>query len=152
MKIFLVFTLLVFSATATAQQVLCPAVPSPTVRDAQLCWTNAAKDVNGNNLPASGPYSIVTTRIHRAQVGKNAACNFNTVTQTVNVKPDVLAKLFEGLPKDTKQCFRIRHISKDAAGAELYGTWSKTVCKITTTGAKCTVPTAQAASSELMVE
>lgn len=129
MKQLILLALLACVLPAHAQQVLCPAVPSEKPKEYQLCWENAAKDVNGNNLPASGPYSLVSTRIQRAKVGASASCNFDTVAQTVSVPPTTLAKLFKDLPNG-KHCFRIRHVSHDKKGAELYGQWSKTASRV----------------------
>lgn len=129
MKTVMLILLGLISNAALAQQTVCPSVPKSGPREAQLCWVNAGKDVNGNKLPASGPYALIETRIQRAKVGKSADCSFDTVAQTVTVKPNVLARKYTDLT-DGKHCFRNRHISKDSKGNELYGTWSKTVSKV----------------------
>lgn len=123
------FILALFSVGALAQQVLCPAVPSTGPREAQLCWINAGKDVNGNKLPATGPYSLIETRIQRAKVAKGATCSFDKVAQTVLVTPNVLARKYTQLT-DGKHCWRNQHISKDADGKKLYGKWSKVGSKV----------------------
>lgn len=151
MKTLTAFTLTLFSTGALAQQVLCPAVPQTGSREAQLCWINAAKDVNGNNLPATGAYSIIKTRIQRAKVTKGANCSFDTVAQTVEVTPNVLARKYTQLT-DGKHCWRSRHISKDKTGKELLGIWSKTVNKvIPTTNKTAAVAPSAAAEGQLKV-
>lgn len=131
------------------QQQVCPADPTkPGARAAWLCWVNAYKDVNGQKLPSTGPYSLTQTRIQRHKVGKNAKCNFDTIDQTVNVTPDILARKYTDLT-DGKHCWRARHISRDEKGDEVYGAWSKTVSKVIP-GGPTSNPSVQA-TTELVV-
>jgi hypothetical protein len=130
MKKLLTALLLLASLPAFAQQA-CPPTGTIAVDAALVCWTNATQDINGNALPATGPFALTQTRIQRAQVLATATCSFTTIAQTLNVTPDVKVVLFEALPVG-KQCFRARHASLDAGGLELLSDWSATVSKLTT--------------------
>lgn len=127
MKNLLAALLLLASLPAFAQQT-CPPT-SPVASDAALlCWINATQDVNGNPLPATGPFSLTQTRIQRS-TGASCQTTFGTVTETLNVTPDVLMVLFENLPAG-RWCYRARHVSRDAANVELLSDWSATVSKV----------------------
>ena len=95
---------------------------------ARITWTNATQDVNGVQLPATGPGALTQTRIQRS-FGASCLTNFGTAAQTLNVTPDVLSVLFENL-EPGRHCFRARHVSRDAADAELLSDWTAVVSKV----------------------
>jgi hypothetical protein len=95
---------------------------------ARITWTNATQDVNGAQLPATGPGALTQTRIQRS-FGASCETNFGTAAQTLNVTPDVLSVLFENL-EPGRHCFRARHVSRDAANVEQLSDWTATVSKV----------------------
>lgn len=119
--------LLFVSSQAFAQQA-CPPTGTIATDAALLCWVNATQDVNGNALPATGPFSLTQTRIQRS-TGATCQTTFGTVVETLNVTPDVTMVLFESLPAG-RWCYRARHVSRDAASVELLSDWSAVATKI----------------------
>jgi hypothetical protein len=126
----LIALLFLLPLPALAQQT-CPPTGTIAVDAALLCWTNATQDVNGNPLPATGPFALTQTRVQRAVVGSTASCAFTVIAETLNVTPDVTQMFFQNLPVG-KHCFRARHISRDSADVELFSDWTATVSKVTT--------------------
>lgn len=127
MKKLAIFALLLFAAPALAQQT-CPPTGGIASDAALLCWVNATEDVNGNPLPATGPFSLTQTRIQRS-TGATCQTTFGTAVETLNVTPDVKMVLFENLPAG-RWCYRARHVSRDAASVELLSDWSAVATKI----------------------
>jgi hypothetical protein len=119
---------LCYCGTASSQQA-CPPTGPIAADAALLCWVNATQDINGAPLPATGPGALTQTRVQRAVVGATATCAFTTVAEALNVLPAVTSVLFQALPAG-KHCFRARHVSLDAAGAEMLSDWSPTASKV----------------------
>lgn len=130
MKRLTLLALLLFAAPALAQQT-CPPTGTVASDAALLCWTNATQDVNGNPLPATGPFALTQTRVQRATVAATASCSFTTIAETLNVVPAVTQMFFQNLPAG-KHCFRARHASRDEANVELLSDWTATVSKVAT--------------------
>lgn len=102
-------------------------------------WVLPTQMVNADGtaagtIPATGPESLVQTRIQRGTC--NADNTFGTAEQTVQVTPDVLMVLFEGLPA-RKHCARVQVVQEDGDPSN----WSATAYKVTRAVVKPKVPT-----------
>ena len=93
---------------------------------AKVSWVNATQLENGAPIPATGPESIVQTRIQRGLCNATAT-SVPTVLETLNVPAAITQVLFENLPDGTF-CYRARHIQENG-GMSL---WSATASKIST--------------------
>lgn len=114
-----ILVLALFAPMAFAQEV-CPAQPSPGPNEAWLCWKN-------------GSSGISKTRIQHVRVAANAACDFPTNLEPVDVPPTTLGQKYTGLTNG-KHCWRLLHVATDQFGNEFFSAWSVVVQKAITGG------------------
>lgn len=125
MMMLLILFMALFQQPAQAQDASCPPVPgSIKSNEILLCWSNATQNTDGTPIPATGPDALKQTRVQRAQVATTATCSFSTVTETLNVTPDVTRMFFQNMPT-FKHCFRLKHIAEDNEESAFTGTLSK---------------------------
>ena len=93
---------------------------------AKATWVNATQLESAAPIPATGPESIVQTRIVRGTCNADGT-SVPTILETLNVPITVTTVLFENLPDGTF-CYRARHIQENG-GMSL---WSVTVSKVST--------------------
>lgn len=90
---------------------------------ARITWVNATQLENGAPIPATGPESIIQTRVVRGSC--NADGSFGVVLETLNVPVTATSVLFEQIAAGT-YCYRARHVQENLG---LSG-WSVTVSKV----------------------
>lgn len=89
---------------------------------ASLTWTNATKNTDGSNIPATGPGSLASTTV---EYGSCSGSNFGAKIGEVVVAGTIINATVPGLEPGT-YCFRAKHTNTYGESSDWTAAVSKT--------------------------